>query len=247
MALKFEMKKAKNVSYGKTRDLDDIKYIVIHYTGNNGDTAKDNADYFANGNTRQAGAHVFVDGGTYVYKSVPLTRVAWAVGGFFTQKSGAGKYYKKCTNANSLSIEMCNCAKSVPTKVFNQTVQLTKYYMKKYNIPADHVIRHWDVNGKDCPFTWAGANNAGWEKFKKAIQGTSSTSVSKSTSKKVYGKVNTKSDPLNMRKTASAKAAVICKIKKGAKVEIVSKGTSWHKVKYNGKTGYCSAKYVKLL
>lgn len=247
MALKFEMKKAKNVSYGKTRDLDDIKYIVIHYTGNNGDTAKDNADYFANGNTRQAGAHVFVDGGTYVYKSVPLTKVAWAVGGFFTKKSGAGKYYKKCTNANSLSIEMCNCAKSVPTKVFNQTVELVKYYMKKYNIPADHVIRHWDVNGKDCPSPWAGANNAGWEKFKKAIKGTSSSSVSKSTSTKVYGKVNTKSDPLNMRKTASAKAAVICKIPKGVKVEIVSKGTSWHKVKYNGKTGYCSAKYIKLL
>lgn len=34
---------------------------------------------------------------------------------------------------------------------------------------------------------------------------------------------------------------------KGAKIEIVSKGTSWHKVKYNGKTGYCSAKYIKLL
>ena len=77
----------------------------------------------------------------------------------------------------------------------------------------------------------------------KTITGTVNTSVSK----KVYGKVNTKSDPLNMRKTASAKAAVICKIPKGAKVEIVSKGTSWHKVKYDGKTGYCSAKYVKLL
>lgn len=76
----------------------------------------------------------------------------------------------------------------------------------------------------------------------KTITGT----VNKSESKKVYGKVNTKSDPLNMRKTASIKAAVVCKIPKGVKVEIVSKGTNWHKVKYNGKTGYCSAEYIKL-
>lgn len=247
MALKFKIKKAKKVSYGSTRDLDDIKFIVIHYTGNNGDTAKNNADYFANGNTRSAGAHVFVDGGKYIYKSVPLRKIAWAVGGFYTSKNGAAKYYKKCTNANSLSIEMCNCTKSVPEKVFNQTVELVKYYMKKYNIPADHVIRHWDVNGKDCPALWSGKDNAGWEKFKKAIKGASSTSVSKSSSKKVYGKVSTKNSPLNMRKTSSTKAAVVCKIPKGAKVEIVSEGEIWNKVKYNGKTGYCAAKYIKIL
>ena len=39
----------------------DVKYIVIHFTANKGDTAKNNADYFATGNTRQVGAHFFVD------------------------------------------------------------------------------------------------------------------------------------------------------------------------------------------
>lgn len=69
----------------------------------------------------------------------------------------------------------------------------------------------------------------------------------KETSKaKAYGKVITKNDPLNMRKSASTKADVICKIPKGAKVEIIKKGSSWHKVKYNGKTGYCSATYIKI-
>ena len=37
----------------------DVKYIVIHFTANKGDTAKNNADYFATGNTRQAGGPFF--------------------------------------------------------------------------------------------------------------------------------------------------------------------------------------------
>lgn len=175
MALKYKTIKAKSVSYGSKRDYDQIKYIVIHYTGNKGDTAKNNADYFANGNTRAAGAHYFVDGSGTVYKSVPVTRVAWAVGGLYTQSGGAGSMYKKITNANSVSIEMCNCANSVPDKVFDDAVALTKHCMKEFGIPASHVYRHWDVNGKSCPAPWAKKDSSGWKKFKKAIQETSTT------------------------------------------------------------------------
>lgn len=67
------------------------------------------------------------------------------------------------------------------------------------------------------------------------------------TKKKVYGRVATKSDPLRMRTKATIFAKVVRKIARGAKVEIVQKGKSWHKVKYAGSTGYCSAKYIKLL
>ena len=49
--------------------------------------------------------------------------------------------------------------------------------MKKYNIPASNVYRHWDVNGKDCPSPWAGKNNAEWRAFKKAIGGSTSKSI----------------------------------------------------------------------
>ena len=104
-----------------------------------------------------------------MYKSVSLKKVAWSVGGFYTQNNGAGSHYKKCTNANSISIEMCNCVGKVPENVYKDAVALTKYYMKKYNVPASRVIRHWDVNGKDCPDPWIGKDNAGWRKFKKAI------------------------------------------------------------------------------
>lgn len=166
--MKFVNKFADSSNYGGKRNLSDMKYIVIHYTGNKGDTAMNNCKYFQ-GKNRHASAHCFVDGSGICYKSVSLKRVAWAVGGLYTQKNGAGKYYKRCTNANSLSIEMCNCVGKVPDNVYKDVVTLTKYYMKKYHIPADHVIRHWDVNGKDCPDPWAGKDNAGWKKFKKAI------------------------------------------------------------------------------
>lgn len=168
MALKFKTQTAHKSNYGSTRSESSIKYIVIHYTGNNGDTAANNCTYFQ-GSNRHASAHYFVDGGAYVYNSVPVKSVAWSVGGFYSQSGGAGSFYKKCTNANSLSIEMCNCVKSVPDDVFDQTVELTKYLMKKYGIPASRVIRHWDVNGKSCPARWTGKNNSGWGKFKKAI------------------------------------------------------------------------------
>lgn len=178
MALKFKKEMAHRSNYGGARSVDDIKYIVIHYTGNNGDTAANNCRYFQGAN-RNASAHYFVDGGDYVYKSVPVKSVAWSVGGFYSQSGGAGSYYKKCTNANSLSVEMCNCVKSVPQKVFDQTVELTRFLMDKYNVPPSRVIRHWDVNGKECPARWTGKNNDGWDKFKRAIVGEEGKEVEK--------------------------------------------------------------------
>lgn len=74
--MKMTTKYAKSISYGNKRPLSNIKYIVIHYTGNKGDTAQNNLDYFANGNTRQAGAHFFVDKKGNVGKSIPMNRTA---------------------------------------------------------------------------------------------------------------------------------------------------------------------------
>ena len=52
-------KKISNYNYS-SRQGNAILYIVLHYTGNKGDTAKNNVDYFYNGN-RGASAHYFVD------------------------------------------------------------------------------------------------------------------------------------------------------------------------------------------
>ena len=105
--MKFINKFADESNYGGKRKLSDIKFIVVHFTGNKGDTALNNCKYFQ-GENRHASAHCFIDGSGVVYKSVSLKRVAWAVGGCYTLKHGAGSKYKVATNANSLSIEMCN-------------------------------------------------------------------------------------------------------------------------------------------
>lgn len=195
MALKFKKKFAHKSNYGGKRSTKDIDYIVVHYTGNDGDSALNNCKYFQGAN-RHASAHYFVDGGKYVYKSVAVNRVAWAVGGCYSTAGAVGNYYKKCTNANSLSVEMCNSAGKVPGNVREQTIELVKFLMKKYGVPASHVIRHWDVNGKNCPMPWIGADNNGWKTFKNAIGGQSVkyTTVKKTSSKNairwMQGKLN---------------------------------------------------------
>ena len=84
---------------GGARTGDKIRYLVVHYTGNDGDTAKNNAEYFRD-NVVKASAHYFVDGET-VYRSVPDLQTAWAVGGSLyvgAQEAGGGSMYGRITN-----------------------------------------------------------------------------------------------------------------------------------------------------
>lgn len=169
--MKMIRKMAKNISYDKKkRSRKSIKYIVIHYTGNDRDTAKGNAYYFANGNTRQAGAHFFVDRYGNIARSIPMNRTAWAVGGFYSNDKGAGSYYNKCTNYNSVSIELCDNVYNDPSKTQIKAVKKLIKYIRKYCKNANTIIRHWDVNGKSCPVRMIGKNNKSWKVFKKAVQ-----------------------------------------------------------------------------
>lgn len=167
---------ASKENYGGTRSLSNIKYIVLHYTANDGDTAMSNAKYFASG-SRGASAHYFVDSKNIV-QSVKDNFVAWAVGGNKyndVAKTGGGKFYGKCTNSNSLSIEICDDIKNnaiYPTEAtINNVVELVRTLMKKYNINISNVIRHFDVTGKKCPMYWCGDSqkNAKWQDFKNRI------------------------------------------------------------------------------
>lgn len=68
-------------------------------------------------------------------------------------------------------------------------IELTQYLMKKYNVPADHVIRHYDVTGKICPNPYVyNTTKHVWDAFKKAIatDGAGTEDTSKMT--KITGK-----------------------------------------------------------
>ena len=149
----------------------DVKYIVIHFTANKGDTAKNNADYFATGNTRQVGAHFFVDKKGDIARSIRLNRTAWAVGGERYgdyKESGGAKYFTKCTNENSVSIELCDCNNVEPysNKQIKSVRKLIKY-IQRYCPNANKIIRHFDVNGKHCPAPIM--DDKIWKKFRKEI------------------------------------------------------------------------------
>lgn len=143
------------------------KYIVVHYTGNTTDTAYNNTKYFKSVN-RNASAHYFVDDNN-IYQCVLDQNKAWHCGDSLKVGNG-GAWYKICTNSNSIGIEMCCTNSDVSQKTVNNTIELVKYLMKKYSIPASHVIRHYDVTNKMCPAPMVN-NPTRWEAFKIALNG----------------------------------------------------------------------------
>lgn len=156
-----------------------IKYIVIHYCGSVS-SAKSNAEYFAGGK-RNASAHYFVGHNGEVWQSVEDANIAW--------HCGAKEYkHKECRNANSIGIELCtkttgSTANADANWYFEDAtvaaaVELTKELMKKYKIPADHVIRHYDVTGKTCPAPYVfNTGKHTWEQFRTAIASKNSQQV----------------------------------------------------------------------
>ena len=167
--MKMYKRTANKCSYAlKKRNRNTIHYIVIHYTGGTGDTARNNADYFATGNTRAAGAHFFVDQKGNIARSIPMNRTAYAVGG--DQRSGRkgeAAYFGRCTNFNSISVELCDNAKKDPSAEQIRAVKNLLKYIRKYCPNAKTIIRHYDVNGKICPARMI--DDAKWKKFKSEI------------------------------------------------------------------------------
>ena len=142
-----------------------IKYIVIHYTAgitSKPGTAKSNAKYFAKETTKASADFIIDDENIVQYNPDIKNRYCWHCGGS-KYKTKGGSLYKVCTSANSIGIEMCstNSAKKVTNPndtnwyftdaVIDNCIELTKKLMEEYDIKADHVIRHYDVNGKPCP------------------------------------------------------------------------------------------------
>ena len=158
MKINFKECNSQNFAPGRSRK---VKYLVIHYTSNKGDTAKNNADYFAREKVG-ASAHYFCDE-SEIWQSVKDTDTAWHCG---------AKTYKhpECRNSNSIGIEICMNDKNgnVRRGSIDTAAELTRYLMKRYGILLANVIRHHDVTGKDCPAPMVD-DPALWDAFKKSL------------------------------------------------------------------------------
>ena len=141
MKINFKQSHSGNYAAGRSGP---VEYIVIHYTSNQGDTAKNNADYFAREKVG-ASAHYFCDENE-IWQSVKDTDTAW--------HCGAKTYrHPDCRNANSIGVEICMNDKTgaVRQGSIDTAAELVRYLMQRYSVPVDRVIRHYDVTGKYCP------------------------------------------------------------------------------------------------
>lgn len=177
-----------------------IKYIAIHYTAG-ASSAPGRALHMKDSweKTRRASADFGVDDRDIVQFNPDLLKYrCWSVGDKKNPYSGGGSLYGIATNGNTISIEICSNLKKgysgkypnhdgwyFTDKALENGIRLTKILMKKFNIPANRVVRHYDISGKICPGiegwnnyiicnadgtkTNIKNNSSEWEKFKKRL------------------------------------------------------------------------------
>ena len=158
-----------------------IEFIVCHYLG------VPNADnpYLYGGGY---GGHYNVQRDGQIFLAAnPKTSVIWHCGGGLQGNNGHS-FYKICTNYNSIGIECGVCYTDTSAKEGNaednkwyfteatqeSLVYLVSKLMDEYNIPINHVIRHYDVTGKICPNPYVKNNklntNWTWDEFIANVQ-----------------------------------------------------------------------------
>lgn len=177
-----------------------IKFLAIHYTAGassapgKAESMKDSWEL-----KRRASADFGVDDANMVQFNPDLKNYhCWSVGDAKKPAGGGAQLFGKAINRNTISIEMCsNLTKGYNHNAVNHegwhfteatlanAVRLAKILMRKFNIPIERVVRHYDISGKICPGV-VGWNNyvlfdkdgkrigkqndsTEWEKFKKRL------------------------------------------------------------------------------
>ncbi len=136
--------------------------IVVHWVANPNTTAKGNRDYFndlaipeANLEDRSASAHFVVGLEGEIIQCIPLEEIAYA-------------NYPR--NEDTISIEVCHpdWSGQYNSTTYASLIRLVAYLCQQYGLNADHVIRHHDVSGKDCPKYYVEHPDA-WEQLKRDV------------------------------------------------------------------------------
>lgn len=131
-----------------------VRDIVIHYVANPGSTAKANRDYFASSESKVS-AHFVVGLKGEVIQCVPLD-----------EESSASNQ----RNPDTISIEVCHPDQSgrFNDKTYSALVQLTAWLCDEFHLDESHLIRHYDITGKNCPKYYVEHPDA-WKQFKEDV------------------------------------------------------------------------------
>lgn len=142
-----------------------IDWFAIHYTAGvscKAGAASGCAAWFAKPEAGGSADYICDERDLIQYNPDPLNRYCHAVGGGKYATKG-GRLYGIAKNSNTVSLEICSgnlngkiTYPNDPAYYFTAAViakaqEAAQYIMDLYHIPPDHVIRHYDVNGKPCP------------------------------------------------------------------------------------------------
>ncbi len=147
-----------------------LKGIVAHWTANErpGADAAANRNYF-NTTDRRASAHYIIDDKTII-QCIPDTEVAYHVGGRYYRPDGERIMEDDLTpNYFLIGFEMCVNSDGDWNKTYQNSIDLARHLLNKYNLTTEDMYRHFDITGKHCPKMMM-AEEA-WMKFKKDIEG----------------------------------------------------------------------------
>lgn len=142
-----------------------IKNIVVHWVGNAGSTAENNAKYFdglkvgkknSAGNYIYASSHYIIGNDGVLVRCVPEDEVA---------------YHASDANSYSIGVEVCHSDWNgqFTEKAYKRLVELLVQLCKKYQLePTQAIIRHYDVTGKICPKYYV-ENEEAFKKLKEEV------------------------------------------------------------------------------
>ena len=224
-----------------------IEYIALHYTAgttSKAGTALGVAKWFASGGnpSNPASSDFIVDDRDVVqYNNDIENRYAWCVGGakYSPTTSLGASLYGKATNKNTINIEICSNKVNKKSLLasdtdwyftdaeLDNTRELVKYLMKKYNIPIERVVMHHTVTGKLCPAMWTHNETElkGYYDFLKSIDNTVESTIipptTSTSSTTLPYKVKVKIDSLNVRADAGVNNKITCTIKKNEVYTII--------------------------
>lgn len=137
-----------------------IKRIVVHWVGNAGSTAENNAKYFnslKDGRGIYAPSHYIIGNDGVVIRCVPENEVAC---------------HASSANSYSIGIEVChpdNTGKYTDL-AYKVLIELLVDLCRRYKLePTQGIIRHYDVSGKECPKYYV-KNTEAWNKLKQDVE-----------------------------------------------------------------------------
>ena len=132
-----------------------IKNIVVHWVGNAGSIAENNAKYFdslKDGRGVYASAHYIIGNDGVVIRCVPENEVA---------------YHASKANNYSIGIEVCHpdVTGKYTDAAYKALIELLVDLCNRYKLePTQTIIRHYDVTGKICPKYYVENKNV-WKKL----------------------------------------------------------------------------------